>query len=200
MQVIALPHKRFAVLLRISWARREERRLFLGNRKDWKGTKQYPHYNTIPKQQWFPQLQQKPRMAEPTKFKSPFKKIIQTRCFSWSQFIEFHLAHDKYFVWTASLRRRFADRKYSYTVRFRDSLFPTSKMFIYNEKMEKILYWKILRENRKFLLCPRHVREFKTVLDSGCHAVESGFQVLDPKLCQWNLDSGFPSLVGFRIL
>ena len=31
------------------------------------------------------------------------------------------------------------------------------------------------------------------------HAVDSGFQVLDSSLCQWNLDSGFQSLVGFRI-
>ena len=65
-------------------------------------------------------------------------------------------------------------------MRFRDSLFPTFKIFIYNEKMEKILYWKILRENRKFLLCPRHVREFKTVLDSGCHSVDSGFRYWIP--------------------
>ena len=27
----------------------------------------------------------------------------------------------------------------------------------------------------------------------------SGFQVLDSSLCQWNLDFGFQSLVGFRI-
>ena len=32
----------------------------------------------------------------------------------------------------------------------------------------------------------------KTVLDSG-------FQILDSSLCQWNLDSGFQSSVGFRI-
>ena len=37
-----------------------------------------------------------------------------------------------------------------------------------------------------------HVRESKTVLDSGFHTVDSS-------LCQWNLDSGFHSLVGFRI-
>ena len=36
-----------------------------------------------------------------------------------------------------------------------------------------------------------NVRESKTVL-------ESGFQVLDSSLCQWNLDSGFQSLEGFR--
>ena len=35
------------------------------------------------------------------------------------------------------------------------------------------------------------VRESKTVLDSGFHAGDSWFQVLDPSLCQWNLDSGF---------
>ena len=32
-------------------------------------------------------------------------------------------------------------------------------------------------------------------LDSGFHAVDSGFQVL----CRWNLDSGFQSLISFRI-
>ena len=36
------------------------------------------------------------------------------------------------------------------------------------------------------------MKEPKTVLDSG-------FQVLDSSLCQWNLDSGFQSFVGFRI-
>ena len=30
-------------------------------------------------------------------------------------------------------------------------------------------------------------------------AVDSGLQVLDSSLCQWNWDSGFQSLVGFRI-
>ena len=44
-----------------------------------------------------------------------------------------------------------------------------------------------------------HVMESKTVLDSGFHTVDSGFQVMDFSLCQWNLDCGFQSLVGFRI-
>ena len=44
-----------------------------------------------------------------------------------------------------------------------------------------------------------HVSESKTVLDSGFHVMDSGFQVLDSSLCQWNLVSGFQSLVGFRI-
>ena len=44
-----------------------------------------------------------------------------------------------------------------------------------------------------------HVREPKTVLDSGFHAVNSGFQALDSSLCQWNLGSGFKSLEGLRI-
>ena len=41
------------------------------------------------------------------------------------------------------------------------------------------------------------LRESKTILDSGFHSVDSGFQVLDSS--QWNLDSGFQLLVGFRI-
>ena len=65
----------------------------------------------------------------------------------------------------------------------------------------------ILRSGRLFLngrLCSTktlspHVRESKTSWDSGFHAVDSGFQVLDSSLGQWNLDSGFQSLVGFRI-
>ena len=43
------------------------------------------------------------------------------------------------------------------------------------------------------------VTKSKTVLDSGFHPMDSGFQVLDFGPCQWNLDSGFQSLVGFRI-
>ena len=44
-----------------------------------------------------------------------------------------------------------------------------------------------------------HARKSKTVLNSGLHAVDSGFQVLNSSLCWWNLDSGFQSLVGFQI-
>ena len=40
---------------------------------------------------------------------------------------------------------------------------------------------------------------FQEFLNFGFHAVDSGFQVLDPSLCQWNLYSGFQYLVGFRI-
>ena len=29
--------------------------------------------------------------------------------------------------------------------------------------------------------------------------MDSGFQVLESNLCQWTMDSGFHSLVGFRI-
>ena len=42
------------------------------------------------------------------------------------------------------------------------------------------------------------VRESKKVLNSGIPYRDSGFQVLDSSLCQWNLNSGFWSLVGFR--
>ena len=46
---------------------------------------------------------------------------------------------------------------------------------------------------------PMYLRESKTVWDSGFNAVDSRFQALDSELCQWNLDSGFQSLKGFRI-
>ena len=36
---------------------------------------------------------------------------------------------------------------------------------------------------------PPHSRETKTVLESGFHAVDSGFHVVYSSLCQWNLDS-----------
>ena len=49
-----------------------------------------------------------------------------------------------------------------------------------------------------YIISP-HVRKSKTFLDSGFHAVDSGFQVLDSSLCHWNLDSGFQPLVGFPI-
>ena len=42
-------------------------------------------------------------------------------------------------------------------------------------------------------MCDSHLdQESKTVLDSR-------FQVLNSRLCQWNLDAGFQWLVGFRI-
>ena len=42
------------------------------------------------------------------------------------------------------------------------------------------------------------VRDSRTFLDSGFHAVDSGLQVPHSSLCQWNLDSGLQSSVGFR--
>ena len=39
----------------------------------------------------------------------------------------------------------------------------------------------------------------KTVLDFEFHAVDSRFRHWIPDRCQWNLDSGFQSLVGFHI-
>ena len=44
----------------------------------------------------------------------------------------------------------------------------------------------------------RDLREFKTALDTGFHALDSRFQVLASSFCWWNLDSGF-QLMGFRI-
>ena len=48
--------------------------------------------------------------------------------------------------------------------------------------------------------CSPHVRDSKTVSDSGFHAVDSGFQVLHSSLFQWNLDSGLQSLVDSGFL
>ena len=45
-----------------------------------------------------------------------------------------------------------------------------------------------------------HVRDSKTFLDSGFHAVDSGFQVPHSSLCQWNLDSGLQSSVDSSFL
>ena len=36
-----------------------------------------------------------------------------------------------------------------------------------------------------------HARDSNTVLNIGHHTADSGIQVLDSSLCQWNLDSGF---------
>ena len=47
--------------------------------------------------------------------------------------------------------------------------------------------------------CVSPVRESNSVWDVGFHAMDSGLQVLDSSLCQWTLDSGFQSLVVFRI-
>ena len=51
-----------------------------------------------------------------------------------------------------------------------------------------------------FFLIGPHAKQSRTVLDSGFHAVDSRFQVLDSWFSyQWNLDSCLQSLVGFRI-
>ena len=44
-----------------------------------------------------------------------------------------------------------------------------------------------------------HVMDSKTVLDSGVHAVDTGFEVVDSTLFQWNLYSGLLQLYfGFQ--
>ena len=52
------------------------------------------------------------------------------------------------------------------------------------------IYWNGLRFQISSLMHIKmspDLRESKTVLDSGFHALESGFQVpLDLGLCQWN--------------
>ena len=38
-----------------------------------------------------------------------------------------------------------------------------------------------------------HARDSNTILNFGHHTADSGKQVLDSSLCQWNLDSGLQS-------
>ena len=56
---------------------------------------------------------------------------------------------------------------------------------IWSFHLGKLVRWSISHVGR---MSP-YVREPKTVLDSGLHAVDSGFQLLDSSLFQWNLDS-----------
>ena len=60
-------------------------------------------------------------------------------------------------------------------------------------------FGKQCRDRRFSSIISPHVKESKTPLDSGFHVINPGFQVLDVSLCQWNLDSGLQSSVGFRI-
>ena len=55
--------------------------------------------------------------------------------------------------------------------------------------------WAITSDYLNRGLSSPHIMESKKVLDSGQHAVDSGFQALDFSLSQQNLDSGFQSLV-----
>ena len=70
--------------------------------------------------------------------------------------------------------------------------------------MRKRYEWtQIFWQRRKKVVFSKEYRYVwtgpKTVLDSGFHAVDFRFQVLDSGLYQWNLHSGFRTLVGFRI-
>ena len=64
-------------------------------------------------------------------------------------------------------------------------------------RSKRIELIQTLTEPNVKLFMSSNVRESRTVLDSGFHAVDVGFQVLYSNVCQW--DSGFQSLVGFRI-
>ena len=57
----------------------------------------------------------------------------------------------------------------------------------------------LVRPTTETKICHPQLNESKTVVDSGFQAGNSGFQVLDCSLCQWNLDSGSQSFAGFRI-
>ena len=67
-----------------------------------------------------------------------------------------------------------------------------------------LLLFKIIYEFKKLKLdlCifSPHIMESMAVWDFGFNIVYSGFQKLDFSLCQWNVDSGLQSLVGFRFL
>ena len=56
--------------------------------------------------------------------------------------------------------------------------------------------WPLLPPTRYLKVWIRHCPGQSWILDS---TPDSVFQVLDSTLCQWNLDSGFQSFVGFRI-
>ena len=65
---------------------------------------------------------------------------------------------------------------------------------VWSKRIELI---QTLTEPNVKLFMSSNVRESRTVFDSGFHAVDVGFQVIYSNVCQW--DSGFQSLVGFRI-
>ena len=97
-------------------------------------------------------------------------------------------------------------RKINFNLRFPQSLVEIHYWNLYSKKIIVLGFHLVVRTVNPVFLCFRssyshslHVRESRAVLDSGIHAEDSGFQVLDSRICQWNLDSGFQSLVGFRI-
>ena len=96
-------------------------------------------------------------------------------------------------------------RKINFNLSFSQSLVEIVHYWNLCSKKIIVLGFHLDVRTVKFFLCFRsshhspHVRESRAVLDSGIHAEDSGFQVLDSRICQWNLDSGFQSLVGFWI-
>ena len=68
----------------------------------------------------------------------------------------------------------------------------------YLDRKDHIIKEQPMKIEWVFISRAHHVRESKTVLDSGFHAVGSRFKTLNFSLCQRNLDSGFLSLMGFR--
>ena len=60
----------------------------------------------------------------------------------------------------------------------------------YGKSARQFLESKLFLKETKYNIQIAHVRESKTVLDSGFHTVNSRFQVLDSRFSQWNLDSG----------
>ena len=91
-------------------------------------------------------------------------------------------------------------RKINFNLRFSQSLAEIHYWNLYSKKIIVLGFHLDVRTVKFFLSYHSpHVRESRAVLNSEIHAEDSGFQVLDSPICQWNLDSGFQSLVGFRI-
>ena len=91
-------------------------------------------------------------------------------------------------------------KKINFNLRFSQSLFEIHYWNLYSKKIIVLGFHLDVRTVKFFLSYHSpHVRESRAVLNSEIHAEDSGFHVLDSPICQWNLDSGFQSLVGFRI-
>ena len=81
-----------------------------------------------------------------------------------------------------------------------DNVYPTTCVQKLTTKTKNSTSIRPIVFCKQFHLChfAPQVRESKTVLDFGSHAVDYIFQVLDISFYQWELNSGFHSLLGFQ--